>query len=66
MKQDKEYTLKDAIGMYYGKSGLSKEDIEKIDERLYDMNKSGLKERCQGIAFQKRKNNLADWQTVYK
>ena len=56
MKQDKEYTMKDAIKMYYGETGLSEADIEKIDERVCDMNKSGLKEKCQEIAYQKKKS----------
>ena len=57
MKEEKEWTLKDAIKMYYGKIELPEEEAKKVDEIFCKMNNSGFKEKCQEIASKNRKKN---------
>lgn len=56
MKEEKEWTLKEAVKLYYGETKLPDEETEKVDKILNALDESGCREKCLKSASQKEKS----------
>jgi hypothetical protein len=56
MKEEKDRTMKEAIKLYYGETGLSADDSQKVEEILQSMDISGYREECPQSASPKERS----------
>lgn len=56
MKEEKVWTVKEAIKLYFGETKLSDEESRKVDEALQSMNENGFKEKCHELVSKKEKS----------
>ena len=56
MKEEKDRTIKETVKLYYGETGLTEDEAEKVDDILHSMEVSGFREKCRQSASKKEKS----------